>query len=472
MCKGYESCVAGICKYDGDQCGGEARDVSITRVALYQGVELDLYRDGSVQASSERAVDVVQERKALVRVFVEPEPGFSAREMSARFFADNAGQVEVYHQKRSVSGASTQNSLNSTFVMELPAIALGESTNYWVELVECGVLPMGTVGTVRVPAGTTTAPLEARETGPIKVVFVPVRHDSRVPDTSEQTIAAYAAEVQSMYPTSRVETSVAAALTSNQSGVGVDLGSILNLVTQRRELDGPAADVYYYGLIDPASSFNSYCSGGCTTGVGWVTALSGWGAVSHRVAVGIGFGTRGAGTFAHELGHNHGRNHAPCGGAAGADSSYPYSGALIGSWGYDFLTGSLIDPSQYRDFMSYCGPEWVSDYSFQAYIERIAGVNGVSPYEVRQESSAPLVKWHRMVVTADGPSWSTPASGRGAPGPLAEAGEIYDANGVVIAQVNVYRVSMSHDAGYMLYVPAPEPRWFAVGLPGGPLLPY
>src|SRR5690606_14590547 len=114
--------------------------------------------------------------------------------------------------------------------------------------------------------------------------------------------------------TSGVEASVRAPITSSQSGTNVDLGNTLDQVTNQRSSDSPASDVYYYGLIDPASSFNNYCNGGCTTGVGWVTDLSNW-AVSHRAAVGIGFGTRGAGTFTHELGHNHGRNHAPCGGA-------------------------------------------------------------------------------------------------------------------------------------------------------------
>lgn len=470
VCETYESCVSGICKYDGDQCGGDARNLNLTRVALYQAVELDLFSGGSVLSPEERAVDVVQNRRALARVFVEPGAGFVSRELSARIFVENGGTIEVFHQKRTVSGASSQNSLSSTFTVELPASALQENTNYWIELVECGVLPEGTVGTVRVPA-VDVAPLNARETGPLKIVFVPVRHDNRVPDTSTETIAAYAAEVQNLYPSVEVVASVRDAITSAQSGTSVDLGGILNQVTEQREIDVAPEDVYYYGLIDPASSFNTYCNGGCTTGVGWVTDADGWWAAGHRAAVGIGFGNRGVGTFAHELGHNHGRNHAPCGGASGTDSSYPHSGAYIGTWGYDFLTGELIDPTEYRDFMSYCGPEWVSDYSYQAYIERIASVNGVSA-QTQQESKEPPVTWYRMTVSGGGASWSTPVTGRGAPGAHAEAGEIYDAGGNVIAHVSVYRIVMSHGGGYMLYVPAPRSGWVSVGLPGGPVLAY
>ena len=68
-------------------------------------------------------------------------------------------------------------------------------------------------------------------------------------------------------------------------------------------------------------------------------------------------------TIAHELAHNLSLLHAPCGrGIRFVDSNYPYANASIGSWGY--LHGSMRDPDRYKDLMSYCGPEWISDYSF------------------------------------------------------------------------------------------------------------
>jgi hypothetical protein len=66
---------------------------------------------------------------------------------------------------------------------------------------------------------------------------------------------------------------------------------------------------------------------------------------------------------AHELGHNFGRQHSPCGGATGTDPKYPYPGAKMGSWGFDGT--KLLAPDSFFDLMSYCSPEWVSDYTYE-----------------------------------------------------------------------------------------------------------
>src|SRR5690606_3259226 len=283
--------------------------------------------------------------------------------------------------------------------------------------------------------------------------------------------AQYARIVEMQYPTVGVEWTVRAPIASNQSGVNINLETTLTLVTQRREQDNVASDVYYYGLIDPASTFNNYCQGGCTAGVAWVTGASGNSAAAYRAGVGIGFGNRGVGTFAHELGHNHGREHAPCG--VSGDSNYPYAGGSIGVWGYDMDAGQLKDPMNHSDFMGYCNATWVSDYSFRAYANRIATVNGVQSFQAFDTASRePPVVWHRMIVTAQGAQWFPPISLAGPPTETVEAGFVYDSVGNVIAQVDVYRIEMSHSGGFMLHVPAPRAGWYAIGAANGPILAY
>ena len=67
--------------------------------------------------------------------------------------------------------------------------------------------------------------------------------------------------------------------------------------------------------------------------------------------------------IAHELGHNMGLAHAPCGNPAALDWSFPYSNGSIGAWGYDSYNGEMVNPGTF-DLMSYCRPRWISDYHF------------------------------------------------------------------------------------------------------------
>ena len=44
--------------------------------------------------------------------------------------------------------------------------------------------------------------------------------------------------------------------------------------------------------------------------------------------------------------------------------------------GYDILAKTFISASSGKDIMGYCSPEWVSDYTFSAFFDRVAYVNG------------------------------------------------------------------------------------------------
>jgi hypothetical protein len=61
-----------------------------------------------------------------------------------------------------------------------------------------------------------------------------------------------------------------------------------------------------------------------------------------------------------------GRNHAPCGGAAGADPSYPVANGRLDVQGWDFVSGRLVSPTQTFDLMGYCDPQWVSNFNYRA----------------------------------------------------------------------------------------------------------
>ncbi len=87
-------------------------------------------------------------------------------------------------------------------------------------------------------------------------------------------------------------------------------------------------------------------------------------------------------TLAHEMGHNFGRWHAPCGPIHpdSRDEGYPpytndqgvaYPSASIGEVGLNVATQQTFNPNTAKDLMSYCGPEWFSPYNYSAILNRI-----------------------------------------------------------------------------------------------------
>jgi len=106
---------------------------------------------------------------------------------------------------------------------------------------------------------------------------------------------------------------------------------------------------YYYGAFHRAN----------------LTGIVGLGYIGFPVSIGLSQDE----TFAHEVGHNMSLFHAPCGGAGGADSRFPYKDGSTGVWGYNPVGGGIIDPDQYKDLMGYCNPSWVSDYSFEKALD-------------------------------------------------------------------------------------------------------
>ena len=84
-------------------------------------------------------------------------------------------------------------------------------------------------------------------------------------------------------------------------------------------------------------------------------------------------------TLAHEVGHNFGRQHAPCG-VPDPDPNYPQyknpdgsslPGGSIGEVGVNVFQPQVYNPATCRDFMSYCGPEWVSPYTYTHLFSKI-----------------------------------------------------------------------------------------------------
>jgi hypothetical protein len=464
VCFAGEVCSAGRCQgpIGADQCGTAARGLSIREVAAYQSVKVSLMQGQQAIAASARGADVVRGRETLVRVFVDVEAGFTARELSARLTLFNGGVEDQYFEKRVISGNSIEGSTSTTFQIFVPPDKIGANTRYAVEVVECGTAT-GTLLFPRFPDSGDVA-LEARNVGGLRVAIVPVLANTRLPDTSEPTLEVYRSYLQAMFPATTVEFTVTSQIST---AYPIDWSTLLTEVRAKRQSDGPSADVYYYGFVRPTDTMNQYCQGGCTAGIGYVPGPT---QSQNRVAVGLAYGTQGnARTMAHELGHNHGRNHAPCGNPSGVDQNYPHAGARLGAWGYDSRTRVLIDPDQATDIMSYCSSQWVSDYTYNGFVNRMVAVNGATMLWVPPEI---IQRYQLLLLDAQGQRWGAPYTAPAEPFGDPEDAEILDANLAVIARVTVYRSEIADIDAETILVPEPMSGWYAVRVAGAAPHPF
>jgi len=150
-----------------------------------------------------------------------------------------------------------------------------------------------------------------------------------------------------MHPLNTVVASVRAPYTSTYTlgSDGTNWSAMLSEINALRAVDG--SNDHYYGVARV-----SY--GGGVAGVGYIGAPAalGWDASFSASEV-----------MAHEIGHNWGRRHAPCGGVSSYDTSFPYAGGIIGAYGWNVRTNALIQRTT-ADLMGYCSAPWVSDYTY------------------------------------------------------------------------------------------------------------
>lgn len=464
---------AGVAGSGNDGCSStQAGGIAISEVAVYQAVKIPVMED--MQEVGDRNADVVAGRAALVRVFVQPGGDFTRREIAARLTLTNGAMNKVYSEKLSPNGASSDGSPNSTFNIQVEADDITPDTEYSVELVECGT-PSGTAMNARFPANGTTS-LDARETGVLKITIVPIAYaadgSNRVPDTDAATLAEYTEHMEKIYPVTEVQMTVreGGAVTSDTNlSSGNGWQDTLYGLQYLRDDDGPDDDVYYYGLVNPGQDLGDYCGGGCTAGIAFVAESAGFSAA--RVGFGIGFTgsqqeTRATfETMAHEVGHEHGRGHSPCG--VQGDGPYPYQGGSIGSWGYDLITTELFDPGEITDIMGYCQGVWVSDFTYQAFLDRVAEING--NFRIIQP---PAAQYRTLLVdTALTPRWGFPHKRPLVPRGRPEPASVFGADGKILTEVTVYRLSTDH-LGDSLMVPEPKPGWHSIQVKGSKPYPF
>jgi hypothetical protein len=356
-----------------------ADSLVMSDVAVFQAVKAIVVSAG-VHTTKANA-PVIAGRPGLLRVYVTPGSSFTPKAIEAELHLSLAGsELAVLKDSKMITGPSTDKDLGTTFNFKLSEEQIALDVDFSFVARDPSVPADRSEGTIKYPPDGTADTLDAQGSANVKVVIVPVRYDfdgsGRLPDTTPTQVARYHDTIYKMYPAASVDVSVHApwpwAGEIRDDGTGWD--EILQGLVDLRASDNPSKDSYYIAAFEPAPSIQDYCNGGCILGV---APLIGSGDVQYRVAMIVGYSGQSApNTLNQELAHAMGREHAPCGGAGGPDKKYPYAGGKIGVWGYDLLSGKLLDPAgQSRDFMGYCYPIWISDYTFSGLYNRIRVVN-------------------------------------------------------------------------------------------------
>lgn len=244
--------------------------------------------------------------------------------------------------------------------------------------VDAEVDPTGTVPESDESDNLLAPPAPAVRTVPtLNVTFVPViqqQHAARgdVGNVTSANTDEFLSLTRKMHPIAGYNVAVRVPYTTTTSDTLQDdngnnaWATLLTEIELIQKAENPSR--YYYGVAKV-----SYTSG--VAGVAYVSN-----GFSERSALGWDHLPSGAAVVAHELGHNWGRNHAPCGGPGGVDNAYPHPDGRIGVFGLD-VAAQTLKPASTSDIMGYCDPKWIGDYTYRA----------VMNYLISPPPSAPLI---------------------------------------------------------------------------------
>lgn len=345
---------------------GYADGAVVTDLDLYQALRRPIVENGQPASSN---IPIVAGKAAMLRVFYETDGGYDGQPVTARL---TIGE-QIVELTQTLGGASSHLDLASTINLEVPGELLAPGASFKVELLQPADSVTGDNGAAAYPADGGTAAMDVEQGAvKLKITLVPVSNNGTLPDTSPEQVQRYVRYFSEQYPVPTVEVTVRSGAYTFNSSLGSYNGwsALLDQITDLRQADNAPDDVYYYGIHD--------ANGNGLLGLGWVAGSTD---VWSRTAIGVGWtGDTAPETAVHEIGHNHGRPHSPCG--VSGDGSYPHAGARIGVWGYRPSDNKLLDPDQYVDFMSYCDPAWISDWSFEKIFDRAKIVSSQPLVEV------------------------------------------------------------------------------------------
>ncbi len=301
-----------------------------------------------VQAVQTRSASVplVAGIPALLRVFVTTHGTGSGSlpPVRATFYSGGSQihQMDIASPSATIPQAIDERSLSNSVNADVPGWVIQPGLEVVVEPDPQGTLDKGLGMAPRIPL-TGRTPVDVRSMPDLNITLIPVLLESNPDSSVIQTVNAMVADpnghslftdTRRLLPVAGINATAHDPVTTNESG-RAEVLSVVRLIRAAERGTGHFMGVITNGPTGGRAEVEGWAS--------WITPYS-W-------------------VIAHELGHNRSLFHAPCRATTWVDPNYPHRLGTIGAWGYDAGSGRVVHPNHF-DFMSYCGPNWVSDYNY------------------------------------------------------------------------------------------------------------
>ncbi len=346
---------------------------------------LGMYITQSVQTMN-GGVPLVAGRDGVLRVFALANATNTARpSVRARFFQNGSlvSTLTVAAPSTSVPTAVNEGSITASWNIVVPGALLQPGVTVLADVDPDNVVAEDLETDNLFPVSGSPRALDVRFVPALAVRFVPVQQgNGLLGNVSDANAAAFLTRTRDIHPLNAVSSTTRAPYTTtlNVSSDGTNWSPLLGELRALRTADGASQN--YYGVAKV-----SYSSG--VAGIGYIGA---------PVSMGWDYLPSASEVMAHELGHNWGRQHAPCGGVGGPDANYPYAGGVIGVFGFNVRLNQLLS-STTADLMGYCSPTWISDYTYLAEMS-YRGTSTTATTITSASVQPSLLVWGR--IDADG----------------------------------------------------------------------
>jgi hypothetical protein len=337
-----------------------AYQLTTSSAAVSTGLNLTIDGFHLTQATQDYAgtIPIVAGRDAILRVFARASQTNAARA---------AVRARVYHGTtlkalyQTFAGAArtptaiVPNDVQGSWNFRVPGALVQPGMRVLVDVDPGNSIAESNETDNTYPASGDAGTVDVRALPPTAVTLVPVRYaeNGATGALSAANAESYLGLARRLWALAGIDVRVREPFTSAAPTVQAEGGHWLDILIEidaLRLLEDPSR--YYYGALK----------------LPYYYGINGLGATPGRSAIGTDLAGLAPRVYAHELGHNFGRVHAPC--AIGGDSRYPYPGGGIGVLGFDVASDETFPPTT-PDIMGYCNDPWVSDVAYRTTLEHI-----------------------------------------------------------------------------------------------------